>query len=233
MRFQPFPILTAFCLPVLALLIYLGSWQYQRMGWKADKIAAYIARSDKPAATLDNAFCGEGEPLLTAVTPSNAVSPEWIRVFGKATSGQAGWRIFTAVKAPDCVDGALLAETAFQPYVIGDEDAPVQLIDRLRVAPMVAKKGAFSNANNPDTNEWYWFDVDAMEEALFVARPDTLNRDYVLFADDGPPEDLTRTPPERHLGYSITWFGMAIVLIVLYAAFHIRAGRLSFGQKRD
>ena len=35
-------------------------------------------------------------------------------------------------------------------------------------------------------------------------------------------------PPARHLGYAITWYGLALVLIVIYFAYHVSVGRLSF-----
>ena len=33
-------------------------------------------------------------------------------------------------------------------------------------------------------------------------------------------------PPERHLGYAITWWGLAAALVGVYLAYHLRAGRL-------
>ena len=35
-------------------------------------------------------------------------------------------------------------------------------------------------------------------------------------------------PPERHVGYAITWWGLAAGLVVIYALLHVRRGRLSF-----
>ena len=39
-------------------------------------------------------------------------------------------------------------------------------------------------------------------------------------------------PPERHLGYALTWWGLALALVVIYVIYHIRAGRLSFSRPR-
>ena len=36
-------------------------------------------------------------------------------------------------------------------------------------------------------------------------------------------------PPERHFGYALTWWGMALGLIGVYIAFHRSQGRLRFG----
>jgi cytochrome oxidase assembly protein ShyY1 len=39
-------------------------------------------------------------------------------------------------------------------------------------------------------------------------------------------------PPARHLGYALTWYGLALVLIVIYLAYHISVGRLAFAPPR-
>lgn len=226
MFFRPFPILTIFSVAILAWLIWLGVWQWQRAEWKSDLIADYIAQAERGETDLASAMCPPSDnPLGKRVLASSAVSAEWLRVFGQSTDGRPGWRIFTAIAPPPCVEGALLAETAFENY-----EGEVELIDTLRVAVMSEKRTSFSNTNAPDKNAWYWFDANAMEQSLFIDGGNTLNRDYMLLASNGMPANLTQTPPERHIGYSVTWFGMAIALIVLYGAFHIRAGRLRFGN---
>jgi surfeit locus 1 family protein len=45
-------------------------------------------------------------------------------------------------------------------------------------------------------------------------------------AGAGLPPGLAAMPPSRHVGYALTWFGLALTLIAVYLAFHHRAGRL-------
>ena len=40
-------------------------------------------------------------------------------------------------------------------------------------------------------------------------------------------------PPERHMGYAITWYGLALVLIVIYFAYHGSVGRLVLKPPRQ
>jgi surfeit locus 1 family protein len=35
-------------------------------------------------------------------------------------------------------------------------------------------------------------------------------------------------PPQRHFGYAITWWGLAMALVGVYLAFHHQKGRLRF-----
>ena len=40
--------------------------------------------------------------------------------------------------------------------------------------------------------------------------------------------------PNDHLGYALTWYGLAVALIGVYGVWHHQAGRLSFQEvKRD
>jgi cytochrome oxidase assembly protein ShyY1 len=39
-----------------------------------------------------------------------------------------------------------------------------------------------------------------------------------------------RLPPEQHLGYALTWWGLAAALVAIYFAVHVNAGRLRFGR---
>ena len=83
--------------------------------------------------------------------------------------------------------------------------------------------------NSPQRNEWHWFDGPAMS-AFLGAGP--IDQRYILARLDGLPDFLTRTPPSGHIGYAVTWFGMAIAFAVIYALFHARAGRLRL-RKRE
>jgi cytochrome oxidase assembly protein ShyY1 len=67
--------------------------------------------------------------------------------------------------------------------------------------------------------------------ARFLGVPAINDRLYLTALQKGLPEHLARTPPATHYGYAITWFGMAIVFVVIYAVFHARAGRLRFGKR--
>ena len=39
-------------------------------------------------------------------------------------------------------------------------------------------------------------------------------------------------PPARHLGYALTWYGLAIVLLAIYFAYHMSVGRLALQRPR-
>jgi len=231
MTFRPYPVLTLIALPLLAALIALGVWQIQRAEWKEGLIADFERASAAAPVSPEEALCGDGSPLGTVVTAPEAKGLQ-LRVFGHNAAGDVGWRLFQAMKL-GCPGpaGGVLAETGFEPLRSGGIEMPAPMpmapTDRFMVEEWPAKQ-LMANINSPERNEWHWFDAPAM--AAFLGAGVIENR-YILARVEGMPDHLTRTPPSGHIGYAVTWFGMAIAFVVIYALFHARAGRLRFGRQ--
>ncbi|MHA6288970.1 SURF1 family protein [Maricaulis sp. CAU 1757] len=222
LSFRPLPVLSVLSLAALALLLTLGSWQLQRMAWKSHLVEGFEQRGrvDTLAAALCDQADADYSPAIDTIDVSDGAT---LRYYGLRDG--PGWIRLGQVEAPACfTDGApvyLLAETGFERLDAGSSPAPVAW--RLeRWAPA----GTFSGRNDPDTNQWYSFDRSAMAAALGL---DTAQlSDLWLRADDGLPASLTQTPPARHLGYALTWFGLAAALVGVYLAFHRARGRLAW-----
>ncbi|HEV7690423.1 MAG TPA: SURF1 family protein [Hyphomonadaceae bacterium] len=233
MMFRPFPILTLVAIPVFVALMALGAWQVQRAQWKSALIKSFETAAAAQPATLDEAFCGQGGVRADGVVKLSDTRGLQLRVFGHNTRGDAGWRLFQAVH-PACVSptGGLLAETGFEPLQIGEMPTtapatPAGFADKYIIETW-PEKPMMAAENSPDRNEWHWFDGPAMS-AFLGAGP--LDEHYILAKLDGMPDHLTRTPPSGHIGYAVTWFGMAIAFLVIYALFHARAARLRFRKQ--
>jgi surfeit locus 1 family protein len=69
-------------------------------------------------------------------------------------------------------------------------------------------------------------------------QPRIFEPEALIRTDTAPPEPVEnpflrpemeeRLPPERHFGYALTWWGLAIGLIGVYLALHHQRGRLRF-----
>ncbi len=228
MYFRPYPVLTLFAVPALIALVALGVWQAQRAGWKAERIAALEQQLAAPPLRVDEA-CAAGLPDGRTITPPAGEGPE-IRLFGHNNSGETGWKRFQA--AALC-GRLLLVQTGFDALDIGGPGGRIPRPqpsppDRFIIQPWPGKP-FMPGANNPAKNEWYWFDAPAMAAAL--GQPQ-LDARAIIVPLDGKPDFLIRTPPETHVGYAVTWFGMAVAFAVIYGLFHMRAGRLRFGRKK-
>ncbi|MBR9826854.1 MAG: SURF1 family protein [Alphaproteobacteria bacterium] len=218
-RFQPLPLLSLFSLAGLALLITLGNWQVSRMAWKQGLVDAYEGRGE--AASLAEAYCGyDGEAYSPGFAMPAPLAGEELRLY--ALRDVPGVVRIGVIPAPDCGSGEeryLLVESGFERQV----DGTVQRPARWRLEPL-PRSGVFTPVNDPDTNQWYGFDPSEMAQALSV--PPARMMEMWARSDEGMPATLAQTPPAQHMGYALTWYGLALALIGVYLALHIAQGRL-------
>jgi len=84
--------------------------------------------------------------------------------------------------------------------------------------------------NEPARNVWYYFDLPAMAEATQLQRPLTgLYVEAVGNEDSGQLPiglDLGVDLPNDHLQYAVTWYLLALALLAIYFAWHLRPSRL-------
>ncbi len=229
MYFRPYPLLTLFAIPMLAALIALGVWQSQRAGWKWDLVASLDQQLAAPPQTIEQA-CQAGLAAGQIVVPLTGQGPE-LRIFGQRADGAPGWKRF---QAGEICGRQILIQTGFEALQIGGPGGrlptpPPAPADRFIIQPW-PEKPFMSGENSPEPNEWYWFDAPAFATALGQPALDAV---HIAVPLDGKPDFLVRTPPETHIGYAVTWFGMAIAFVVIYGLFHMRAGRLRFGKAPD
>lgn len=232
-RFRPLPVLTLLMLPALALLIWLGSWQLDRRAWKIEVLADFADTAEAEPVTLAQSLCeGRAEIGRRVVMPPQTTSANAVvRVSGRNPQGAPGWRVFTPVNA--CEETQLiLMEIGFEGLETAtraDDSAVVEAADftQLRFEQPLGQ-GAFTPPANPDANEFYAFDPDAMAGVLNIQAQRLNTEVWLALSDGAPPAYLTQTPPERHLAYAITWFAMMLALLAVYFAYHIQVGRLTW-----
>jgi surfeit locus 1 family protein len=226
MVFRPLPVLSMLTLLALSLLVWLGNWQLDRSRWKADEISAWQAAQSGPALSLEDVFCHGTEISGQRITiPELPITGANVSVYGRDQYGAAGWRIFIPINLPDCASAQhALIESGFQFSSGQGQSVSEWQADR----PLFP--GPFSPEPNIDLGQFYAFDAAKMAQSLELDA--TLSSIAWLSAySDALPHHLSQTPPERHIGYVVTWFGLALALIGMYVAFHIRLGRLAF--RRD
>ncbi len=227
--FRPLPVLTLFAIPALALLVWLGTWQWVRMGEKADAIAAWESRPDAAPIHWVTALCDIRDSFQgRRVWPPDGLRADEIRFHGRSASGELGWRIMSPVLAPACLTVAsgefILVQTGFETFR-GDMLAPPSTLTIMRPpAP-----GRFDAENNRETAEFFRYDTADLAAALHDA---PISADvWLIESENEMPPHLANVPPGQHLGYALTWWGLALGLIGVYLVIHVQAGRLRFTQR--
>ncbi|MEM0986492.1 MAG: SURF1 family cytochrome oxidase biogenesis protein [Pseudomonadota bacterium] len=224
MAFRPYPIMTVCALVGLAILLWLGNWQWSRYSEKIGRPPEVAAGApdvlrldlERIGTTLQHVYgIADGEPLWRRVV-----------VAQRTDTQEPLLLVVDAIGGPNPVE-APLTEVAFS----GGYD--------VRVFPRAASPAA---RNAPDQGLWYTWDHNALARALGaaetvqVAEPVTLT---VLNASNpsqtrrtanpyGAPKPIDPLPPERHFGYALTWWGLGAALVGVYLAFHMANGRLRF-----
>ncbi len=225
-RFAPGWPLTLLTLPALALLLGLGIWQIQRFTWKTELIAR--AESGLRAA-----------PVRLEGLPADPVALDWRRVVvrgqlladrnfaygSQVRDGQPGARLFTPLRLPD--GNTVLLDRGFLPQDQLPPQEPRHLVRSQEVEVVGVlrdhrgdRPGSFVPAN--DLAARRWFRLDPADLARWVGRP---VEPVVIRAERATPtevlarvEPISIDLPNRHLGYAITWFGLAGALLAVYLA---------------
>jgi len=217
-----------------AVLVALGTWQLERKAWKEGLIAALTERLAAAPAAL---------PAPAAWPRLDQTGEEYRRVRFGATfdhgkealvyaaasafrpdvSGPGYWA-FTPARLPDgafvIVNRGFVPENRRDPSTraAGGISGPVEIVGALR---WPEPRSLFSPADDPGKN--LWFDRDPL--AIAAAKGiEPVAPFYVEQESPVPPGGLPQpgkiapTLRNAHLQYALTWYGLALVLAVMFGA---------------
>jgi surfeit locus 1 family protein len=223
-------------LVALAVLIGLGTWQMQRLQWKTallERIRAGL-ESGQAAIGAETAVASATKRLANA-GPADEFSP--IRVRGRfdhdeeiyvftVRAGRKGFLVFTPLVVSGCEGEAARCRVWINRGFVPDElrapqqrplgqiesETEVAGILRLRETP-----GMFTPAPDPAGRTWY---AASFPEQAYIEAGDAPNPGG--WPRGRSPQELLASIPNRHAEYAMTWFGLAVVLAVIYA-FYLRS----------
>jgi surfeit locus 1 family protein len=212
-----------------AILCGLGAWQIQRLHWKEGLLAKIAALQSAPPRAINQALVGG--PLgpeidftrVWADCPAIETSP-FLKLFTVSKDGNPGFRVITACALSGGRYRSVLVDRGF---VDQDRASALKPGARVLTTPIVGvlRKGDLKNfmtpENHPGQGLWYWRDIAAMARALNAPDPAPtflmLERPAPITGPPTPaavPVDI----PNNHLGYALTWFGLAATLLGVYLA---------------
>ncbi len=240
-RFRPTFWPTLFSVPVLAALIGLGIWQLQRLEWKDAEIAERRARGGAPPVSLPAAVDDPRELAFVRVRVRGTFDHGSERyLVARPLDGRPGLHVVTPLVLEDgralLVDRGWVPESRKDPATRAEGQLPgvVELEGLLRTGGWRGYTW-LRPENLPAENVWLWVDLAAMAETAGLARPV-----IGVYLDAGPAENPGGLPvggqarielPNDHLGYAITWFSLALALVVIYVVYHLRGANGTAGER--
>ena len=211
-------------LPVLAILIGLGTWQLQRLHWKTALLAEIAAAESLPARPLD---AGTPPPSWQRVAVTGRFDHGREALLGLEVRGPVlGARLVVPLLRD--AGPPLLVDRGWVPMdragAIARPEGPVTVEGYVRPGE---RPNAFSATDDAAGRRFYTFDPPAMAAALGLPGVEPFG--LVAMGGPGGLPDPARTlprPTNSHLGYVITWYGLALSLLGVFIAWMRRRPRI-------
>jgi surfeit locus 1 family protein len=222
----------------IAALASLGTWQLQRKAWKEEILARIEQRTQAAPVSF--------EAAIAEAQRSADVEYRRVRVRGRFRHEDErhfyapdqrlgpGLHVYTPLETTDgtvvFVNRGFVPEALRDPAKRDDGQAAGE-VEVTGLVRLPSAKGAFTPANRPERNLWFWRDLDALYASL--AKNESTRRAPFVIDAEAEPQNHGGWPrggttvlrvPNRHLEYALTWYGLAGTLVVVYVVF--AAGRL-------
>jgi len=222
----------------LAILVGLGVWQLERLQWKLALIATINHRMVE--APLDVPPQGEWANLDLKHLEYHHLKLEGhflntreLHYFAQDDEGTSGFDIITPFVLADG-QRIVLVDRGFVPRekvdaatrTAGQIEGPTSLV---AVARAPQPRGIFSAADDVAGNMWFTRDPATMATALGLANvaPFYVEADATPNVGGLPIGGRTQVNIRNvHFEYALTWFGLAVVLLAVYLAYHWSNGRI-------
>lgn len=223
--------LTLLALAGVAMLIGLGTWQLKRLAWKEALMAQAEERSKAEPLRLRDAVAWVSQKKdieYLRVQLAGRFEHGSERHLYTVFRGKPGWRVITPVKT---ADGAIvMVDRGFVPNKLKDaaKRAAGQISGDVPITGLARAPGRpnqFTPTADPDRNIWHWRDLQGM--AATVLAPSEIERLVPFFIEADklpvpggwPRGGVTRVIfSNRHLEYAVTWYGLALALLLVYGA---------------
>ena len=203
---------------MLAILLGLGTWQVERLHWKQALLAQLARAEAAPPIPLP----ANPEPFAKVAVSGHLrddLSAQYGAEVHDTSSGpQLGAQLIVPLEReaadPILVDRGWVPPTRRQPIALPTGEVTIEGYVRPG-----EKSGVFSAKDDPAARQFYTLDPTAIGAALGLPQV----APFVLVAMGpamperwpAPAQHLPR-PPNDHLSYAITWYGLAVSLVVIF-----------------
>ncbi len=199
---------------IILTLLSLGFWQIYRLNWKLELIEQIenSLKNDPVELTII-----EKKNYLRIKTSGDIDFDKQIYLYNLNDAGKPGFEVINPIKIGD---ENYLVNRGWIPFE--KKDLPeINLVDQNQIVGTLmlqTKPSTFKPENDIEKN--YWFTLDREDILKFTGRNFSeyviyLNGDYKI----PKPRVITAKISNNHKKYAITWFSMAISILLIYLYF--------------
>lgn len=190
------------------ILISLGVWQVQRLGWKESMLAEIQARINGPTVQLPATY--QPEMKYQPVRISGQTTGQEILILSGTRDLGGGYQVISGFVTDD--GRRIMVDRGFIPQEdrhVPRPSAPLEIIGNLH---WPEEKG--SSTPEPNLTEGIWFAREVPRMASQLKTEEIL---VVANQVQGTDQGITPIPisiqgvPNRHLEYAATWFMLAVI----------------------
>lgn len=217
-----------FFIAAFSTCVALGTWQVERLKWKEGIIRALAEANAKEPLTALPKTAEELAPLqFRKITLSGTwrgdvefhIAPRYFR-------DKFGYHIITPFKLAD--DRVVLVNRGWVPAKKKDASTrpETSVKGRATIHGLVrigAERNAMSPPNQPEKNIWFGRDAADMAASAAINNIIPAMVDVVGVQDVKQlpvPSDGTIRLKNDHLSYIITWYGIALGILVIFVLYH-------------
>ena len=199
---------------IILTLLSLGFWQIYRLNWKLELIKQIENSLINPPVELSNI---EKKNYLRIKTSGYIDFDKQIYLYNLNDTGKPGFEVINPIKIGN---ENYLMNRGWIPFE--KKDLPeINLVDQNQIVGTLmlqTKPSTFKPENDIEKN--YWFTLNREDILKFTGRNFSeyviyLNGDYKI----PKPRVITAKISNNHKKYAITWFSMAISILLIYLYF--------------
>lgn len=200
------------CIAGCAILLGLGQWQLERLAWKEELLAQLDKNQESPAIPINTAVLDQETWQYRQVRARVEFDGAGFFLSGISEDGAPGWHRMASGQVMDEQGrqaGRILVKLGWEPLKSPEESAEkVSESSVLHVRP----------GSGEVAGTVLWRDSPSMMRR-WLTPEGTVTHRYAL--EEGVPvlwSGRIPRPTNPHLGYALTWYGLALALVLVWAA---------------
>ena len=205
---------SVFIIFFIFVFIALGTWQVIRLNWKNNLILEIENSLKNPPVQLSQS---NQQNYLKIKTSGRVDFEKQIYLYNLNDSGTPGFEVLN----PILIDGEnYLLNRGWIPFE--KKDTPeINILDQNNIEGTLKTQGR-KNIFKPDNDikENYWFSLNREDILKFTGKKFSK---YIIYLDGNyqfpRPKKITANISNNHKKYAMTWFSLAISILLLYLYF--------------